>query len=62
MDLRTYLFTNRIKQHIFAEEIGVPQPLISMLCNGKRKPKKSLKKLIEYHTKGQVTEEDWDGD
>lgn len=59
MDLRTYLFLHRIKQKEFAKELGLPQPFISMICNGKRVPKKSIKKLIEYHTRGVVKIDDW---
>lgn len=59
MDLRTYLFDNKIKQREFANYVGIRDSYLSLLVNKKKLPRKYMQKLIEYATNGAVKEEDW---
>jgi DNA-binding transcriptional regulator YdaS (Cro superfamily) len=54
MDLRTYLFFNRITQKKFSEQIGYQSAYIGLICQGRKKPGRKLAKLIELATEGQV--------
>jgi len=54
MDLRTYLFQNRITQLEFANEVECSKITISHIVAGKR-PSKRIAKRIEKVTKGAVT-------
>jgi len=54
MDLRTYLFKNRLTQRYFADLCGCNNITISHIVNGKR-PGKRIAKEIEEKTKGLVT-------
>lgn len=53
MELREYLFKNRIKQREFAEKVGCSKEYISNLCNGKN-PGKILRQCIINATGGLV--------
>jgi len=55
MQLREYLFYNRISIVDFAKSIGASRTYISTIVNGKAVPSKWLAKEIESATSGQVT-------
>lgn len=58
MDLRTYLFENRISQDKFAREIGCTRNYLSMIINRKKYPGKWFAKEIERITGGIVSVEE----
>jgi predicted nucleic acid-binding Zn finger protein len=53
MDLRTYLFINRINQYDFAKLCNCSKITISLIVNGKR-PGKRIATAIEIASKGVV--------
>jgi len=55
MKLEEYLRFNNIKQHVFAKMLGVSQPHINLVLQGKRNPSVSLAKKIENITEGRVS-------
>ena len=55
MDLRTYLFLNRVKATVLANKLEVTSSYVSYLANGKRRPSKEIAKKIVKFTKGAVT-------
>lgn len=57
MDLRTYLFENRIKGTHLAKIIGVDKMRIYAYCRGEF-PRKSIAKKIVAFTEGKVTLKD----
>ncbi len=54
MELREYLFKNRISVVEFSRILECDRSYISQIVNGKR-PGKNLAKLIEMTTNGEVT-------
>ena len=58
MDLRTYLFKNRISQVDFARMLGVARPTMNCYLSGKFMPSESTVKKIEKLTDGKVTVKD----
>lgn len=54
MDLRTFLFVNKISQKQFADLIGYNKITINYIVNGKR-PGKGLARAIEAFTNGKVS-------
>lgn len=60
MDLRTYLFQNRIKKGLFAEQLGISKAHLSRLVNG-RMPSLTLAIKIEEFTDGAVKTSSWIG-
>ena len=57
MDLREYLFRERMKINAFAKKINYDQSYISNVCSGKIKPGQKLATLIQEATNGQVVYE-----
>ncbi len=55
MELRRYLFENRVTIRTFAKDINYAIQTISMIVNGRQKAGKKLAKIIEKHTNGAVT-------
>lgn len=55
MDLREYLFRNRMSQGEFAEKIGTTRRYVSAISTGYYRPGPRLAKDIEAATEGQVT-------
>lgn len=55
MQLREYLFFNRIKVTDFAKQIGYERAYINKIVNGKMIPGKRLAETIEKATNGNVT-------
>lgn len=55
MDLREYLFRNRIKISTFARSINYGRGYVTEIINGTKTPGKKLAKAIEEATNGQVT-------
>lgn len=58
MDLRHYLFHNRLKISEFARRIEYSQGHLCGIAENKKLPGKRLMKTIEKATNGQVTYED----
>ena len=56
MDLRTYLFMNRIEYKDFAEKLGITRQCIWKYCNGGW-PQPKIAKRIEEITEGEITAE-----
>ena len=54
MDLRKYLFENRISQTSFAKKIGYNKNSLALIYHGKRKPGKGMALAIKYATNGLV--------
>ncbi len=54
MDLRTYLFHNRISVTDFSKILGCSRIHLSEIVNGRRIPSLMLAKAIERETKGKV--------
>jgi len=54
MDLREYLFYNRMTVKQFSEKIGCSRNHISEIIHGRRIPGKRLAKDIEIATNGEV--------
>ena len=59
MDLREYLFRERMEVKDFADKIGYARSYLSLIKNKKVMPSKRLKKAIEEATGGQVKDEDY---
>lgn len=55
MDLREWLFRNRMSVTDFAKQLGVSRNHINRIVNGYGYPGTALAKLIEQYTQGQVT-------
>lgn len=55
MDLRTYLFNERISVTDFSKTLGCSRIHLSEIINGRRVPSLMLAKSIEMATNGQVT-------
>lgn len=55
MDLREYLFRNRITVKKFSEKMECARTHISEILHGRRKPSKRLAQSIENATNGEVT-------
>jgi DNA-binding transcriptional regulator YdaS (Cro superfamily) len=55
MNLREYLFYNRISIKEFAEKIEYSRPHLSGIIHGKYRPSARLAKTIELATNGEVT-------
>lgn len=60
MLLRQYLEKNRITIKEFAERIGIGRPHLNRVVCGTVKPGRSLTKLIELETKGNVKASDFE--
>lgn len=58
MHLKTWLEVNKIRQHDFAEKIGITRSYLCSILNGHRKCGKYLAKRIEKHTKGDISYDD----
>lgn len=58
MELREYLFRNRISITDFSKKVDFSRNYISQIALGYRKPSKKLAKLIEKETNGEVTLEE----
>ncbi len=58
MDLREYLFYNRISITAFSKTLGVSRNYLNQLVLGNLLPSKILAQMIEIRTKGQVTYKD----
>ena len=58
MKLADYITTYEENLNIFAIRIGVPQPTIWRIVNGKYMPRANTIKAIVKGTKGKVTPED----
>lgn len=54
MDLRKYLFENRISQTSFAKKIGYNKNSLALIYHEKRKPGKGMALAIKYATNGIV--------
>ena len=55
MDLREYLFRKNLKVKAFADSIEHNRSYINAIVSGYKKPGKSLAKIIEFATQGEVT-------
>lgn len=55
MNLREYLFRQRISVQDFAEKLEYSRTHLSLIVNGKGKPSPRLAKSIERATNGEVT-------
>lgn len=55
MDLREYLFRNRITITDFGKKIDCPRAYLSQIVNGHKKPGKRLAKAIQDATNDVVT-------
>jgi ribosome-binding protein aMBF1 (putative translation factor) len=55
MNLREYLFYNRITVKEFSEKIEYSRTHLSAIIHGRLKPSKRLAKQIERETNGEVT-------
>lgn len=61
MDLREYLFRQRIKLIDFAETTGLSKAYLCSIKNGNQYPSLSLRKLIQYATDDVVHHDtDWE--
>ncbi len=58
MELREYLFRQRLKISDFAKKLGYGRTYINEIVNGTKKPGKHLARQIERETEGQVKAED----
>ncbi len=58
MELRRYLFENRIKVCEFAKQVDYAPATISMIINGRQKIGRKLARNIEKITNGMVTAEE----
>lgn len=58
MDLREYLFRQRISVQEFAEKLEYSRTHLSLIVNGKGRPSPRLAKAIEKATNGEVTAEE----
>jgi DNA-binding transcriptional regulator YdaS (Cro superfamily) len=58
MDLRTYLFTHRMTASALARKLGVTIQYMGLVVRLKTPPSRSLAKLIEIVTEGEVTEKE----
>jgi len=58
MKLEEYLKNNRITTSEFSAIALCGQPMVSLLCNGRRRPSPSLALRIEQATGGQVTRDE----
>ena len=58
MWLDEWLFKEGIQLQEFAEQLGVTQQYLGRIKSGKIRASKTLAKLIELKTKGQVTQEE----
>jgi DNA-binding transcriptional regulator YdaS (Cro superfamily) len=56
MDLRTYLFTHRMTASAMARKLGVTVSYMGLVVRLKTPPSRSLARLIEIMTNGEVTE------
>jgi transcriptional regulator with XRE-family HTH domain len=59
MTLDAWLKKTKIRQEDFGKMVGLRQPAVSLILNGRRKPDLKLVAKIEQITKGQVTFRDW---
>ena len=55
MDLRIYLYTNRISITDFAKKLLVSRPYLSQICLGNLTPSRRLARDIELATQGKVS-------
>jgi len=58
MDLRTYLFVNKIKTKDFAKEMGKSSNFMYRISNKQVRPSVALAKAIEIKTGGKVKAKD----
>jgi DNA-binding transcriptional regulator YdaS (Cro superfamily) len=58
MDLREWLFKNKIKITPFAKTLEYDRGHLTKIVNGQRNPSKRLAKAIEAATNGEVSAED----
>lgn len=58
MNIREYLKKYGLTQQQFAEKIGVKQPTICRIMNGKNRPHAIAAEKIEAATNGEVTKEE----
>ena len=56
--LKVYLFINEITANQFADQINYSASALSAYILGKRKIGRYIAKLIELHTKGELTAEE----
>jgi DNA-binding transcriptional regulator YdaS (Cro superfamily) len=59
MKLRDWMKDNDVRQGAFADEIGISQAALSMLCTGKRRPSAEMMHIIAVATKGSVMPNDF---
>jgi transcriptional regulator with XRE-family HTH domain len=55
MELREYLFRERLTVTAFAKQLGVSRNHINKIVNGHGRPGVALARLIEHETQGKVT-------
>jgi len=58
MDLREYLFVNRLTVKEFSEKLDYSRTHLSGVIHGKLSPSRKLARAIEKATSGQVTAEE----
>jgi len=58
MDLRTYLFTHRLRVDHLAKKLKVTPPYLSLISNGKQKPSLQLAIKLIRISKGEIGPED----
>lgn len=56
MNLREYLFRNRLTIKEFADQIGYARGYISQVMGGRKEELPRLTKMVNMHTKGKVTQ------
>lgn len=57
--LRSYLKRHKIKQRVFARQMGVREATISLWCNGRRTPEPYMMQRISDATGGAVPVTAW---
>ena len=58
MDLRTYLFMNRLRVDQLAKKLKVTPQYLSLISNGKQKPSLQLAIKLVRASKGEISPED----
>jgi transcriptional regulator with XRE-family HTH domain len=55
VDLREYLFRNRLSQRKFSQVTGISAPTIHKICQTKHKPSQAIVNLISKYTDDKVS-------
>lgn len=55
MDLREYLFKNRMSQRKFSQMTGISAPTIHKICQSNHKPSQAIVNLISKYTDGKIS-------